>query len=112
MEDRGTRPPAEVQNLIVGPHLGAGGELMLPVAGEGRRIAYAPRDTDALDERVAVRPFAQEVRANGRRRRRIGPPDVYRAPMMWTPPPGGTAMCQVGGLVNPKGRRRPWLRLA
>ena len=31
--------------------------------------------------------------------------------MEWTPPPDGIAMCQGGGVTNPRRRRRPWNRL-
>ena len=30
--------------------------------------------------------------------------------MEWTPPPDGIAMCQGGGVTNPRRRRRPWNR--
>ena len=31
--------------------------------------------------------------------------------MEWTPPPDGIAVCQGGGVTNPRRRRRPWNRL-
>ena len=31
--------------------------------------------------------------------------------MEWTPPPDGIAVCQGGGVTNPRRRRRPWKRL-
>ena len=53
MEDRGAGPPAEVQDLVVGPDFAPRVELVLPVARQGRRLADPPRDVDALDERIA-----------------------------------------------------------
>ena len=76
---------------------------------DGFLCARRPEDNAELQDLLtrALPAFGGQ----GVKRLSILTPDRRAKLMEWTPPPDGIAVCQGGGVTNPRRRRRPWNRL-